>query len=91
MYIAGQYGGFPAQEELWGYIDDGLIGIHLTGIDKATRMRDLMQKYLDTPMDLADPSLVAAGEAIKTRTVFTRDSDYYVYRYNDREPFEVLP
>jgi uncharacterized protein len=50
-----------------------------------------MEKYSDTPMDLADASLVATAETRQLRRVFTLDSDFRVYRANDKEPFEVVP
>ena len=54
-------------------------------------MRVLMEKYRDTPMDLADASLVATAETQDLRRVFTLDSDFQVYRINDQDPFEVVP
>jgi predicted nucleic acid-binding protein len=41
----------------------------------------LMDQYADHPMDLADASLVAAAEALKTTRVFTIDRrDFLSYR-----------
>jgi len=45
-----------------------------------SRAFELMEQYADQPMDLADASLVAAGETFKTRRIFTinrRDFDTY--------------
>jgi predicted nucleic acid-binding protein len=40
-----------------------------------------MELYADHPMDLADASLVAAAEALGTRSVFTIDrEDFETYR-----------
>lgn len=50
-----------------------------------------MEKYKDTPMDLADASLVVAAETLGLRRIFTLDSDFYVFRINDRDAFEVIP
>ena len=55
------------------------------------RMYSLMEKYQDMPMDLADASLVATAETLQLRRVFTLDSDFRVYRVNEREPFEIVP
>ena len=52
----------------------------------------LLTKYSDLPADFADVSLVAACERYRTRRIATIDSDFKVYRYNDRHPFEnVFP
>ena len=44
------------------------------------RAFELMKKYADKPMDLADASLVALAERFSLRTVFTLDRDFTVYR-----------
>lgn len=54
-------------------------------------MQALMAQYRNMPMDLADASLVAAAEALRLTTIFTLDSDFYVYRVNGKTPFEVVP
>ena len=91
MYLLGRAGGIAAQDELWGFLADGLIAIHQPAPDEWGRMRQLMNRYRDTPMDLADASLVSAAEAVGTRRVFSLDRHFHVYRINDRDAFEVLP
>ena len=49
-----------------------------------------MEKYKDTPMDLADASLVAAAERLGLTRIFTVDSDFYVYRLADGTALEVV-
>ncbi len=45
------------------------------------RAFELMEQYADQPMDLADASLVVAGESMGTRRVFTIDRrDFETYR-----------
>ena len=45
------------------------------------RAFELMERYADQPMDLADASLVVAGETMTTRRVFTLDRrDFETYR-----------
>jgi predicted nucleic acid-binding protein len=45
------------------------------------RAFELMDKYADQPMDLADASLVVAGESLRVTRVFTVDRrDFAVYR-----------
>ena len=60
-----------------------------------TRAFELMELYADHPMDLADASLVAAAEALDTRTIFTIDRDdfetYRVRRGHRHIALEVLP
>ncbi|MGE3595451.1 MAG: hypothetical protein AB7N70_07850 [Dehalococcoidia bacterium] len=41
-------------------------------------MAELMEKYQDRPMDLADASLVAAAERLEQRRIFTLDDDFHI-------------
>jgi predicted nucleic acid-binding protein len=54
-------------------------------------MRVLMEKYSDTPMDLADASLVAAAETLDERHIFTLDNDFRIYQLNGTISFEIIP
>lgn len=45
------------------------------------RTFELMDRYADHPMDLADASLVTAGEVLRTTSIFTMDEgDFRTYR-----------
>jgi len=80
------------QRELWDFILAG--GVHVDDIpaERHSRMRELMKKYADNPMDLADASLVAAAEIHKIRKVFTLDrSDFDRYRPKHCSHFEIIP
>ncbi len=90
MYLLRRAGGLVAQEELWGFFDDGLARLHESMPAEQTRMRELMRKYEDTPMDLADASLVAAAETLGLRQIFTLDRDFYAYRIKGRTSFEII-
>jgi len=91
MHLLNNVGGHFAQDVLWGYILDGLVAIHESDLAERTRMRELMAKYKDTPMDLADASLVAAAEVLSVRRIFTVDSDLIVYRLPGKQSFEIVP
>jgi len=65
--------------------------LHSADVTEQQRIRSLMEKYRDVPMDLADASLVALAQTRGIRRIFTLDSDFYVYRLNGRDSFEVIP
>jgi uncharacterized protein len=88
MYFMGKIGGFTAQQGLWTLLLSKRI---LLQTPKETRMAELMEKYQDTPMDLADASLVALAEKLETTQIFTLDSDFFVYRTSRGEAFQCLP
>ncbi len=50
-----------------------------------------MEQYLDVPMDLADASLVVAAEALNQQQIFTLDTDFYIYRFQGKLSFEIVP
>ena len=90
MYLLGEVGGYPYQAALWNLRTTGrLILLDLTH-EEVDRMAALMEKYKDTPMDLADASLVAVAESRSLRRVFTVDNDFYVYRLSDGSALEVV-
>ena len=58
-------------------------GLSIWPMDEKYLLRafELMKKYADHPMDLADASLVSAAEALRIRRVFTIDrDDFETYR-----------
>lgn len=58
-------------------------GASIWYLDAARLLRafELMERYADHPMDLADASLVTAAEVLRTRKVFTLDrGDFSTYR-----------
>ncbi|MGH7193434.1 MAG: type II toxin-antitoxin system VapC family toxin, partial [Candidatus Saccharimonadales bacterium] len=55
------------------------------------RMEQLMDKYHDLPMDLADASLVALAERLGVRRIFTLDSDFLIYLLSDGSTLDVVP
>jgi hypothetical protein len=90
MYLLGTVGGHLPQETLWGYLADGLLRVHDLSATEQRRMRKLMAQYADTPMDLADASLVAVAESRGLRRVLTVDDDFYLYRLADGSVLEVV-
>lgn len=90
MYLLYQSIGYDAQEELWSWVEDGLLQLHLPNEEEWHRMRMLMAQYEDAPMDLADASLVAAAEALSLTQVFTFDRHFYAYRLTNGDVLEVV-
>ena len=57
----------------------------------APRVSDLMDKYADLPMDLADASLVLLAEELGHGRILSTDTrDFGAYRWKQHEPFENL-
>ena len=77
LITPGSYGA----DRLRDFILDG--GVEVWFMDEAAIVRafELMERYADHPMDLADASLIVAGERLNTNKVFTIDrDDFSTYR-----------
>ena len=80
------------QDALWEMVDSREVALTTLDEEDAPRMRDLMRKYKDLPMDLADAALVCAAEKLRVTKIFTLDRrDFSIYRPRGREPFSLLP
>jgi predicted nucleic acid-binding protein len=83
---------WEAQTALMEMIETGAVEILPLGVDDVPRMRELMRKYRDLPMDLADAALVRVAERERLRRVFTIDRrDFQIYRPSRIGRFVVLP
>ena len=91
MYLVHRTGGFPAQAALWTLRSTGRLILHNLTASETDRVEALMRRYRDTPMDLADASLVVVAESFNLRQVFTLDSDFYAYRLGDGSALDVVP
>ncbi len=65
----------------------------ILGMEKSVpRLRELMLKYADRPMDLADASMIWAAEQTGTRRILTTDrTDFDIYRTKAGQRLEILP
>lgn len=81
-----------AQNALWKMVLREAIGILPLTVADAPRMQELMEKYYDLPMDLADAALVRVAERENIRRIFTIDRrDFSVYRPLGGGRFHILP
>ena len=79
------------QEALFDMITDDAVG--LANLDDADlkRMKVLMQKYRDLPMDFADAALVRVAERERLSQILTFDRHFRVYALPGRARFVVVP
>ena len=83
---------WEAQTALLEMIETGAVEILPLGIDDVPRMKELMRKYRDLPMDLADAALVRVAERERLRRIFTLDRrDFQIYRPSRIGRFVILP
>ncbi|HSY49286.1 MAG TPA: PIN domain-containing protein [Thermoanaerobaculia bacterium] len=85
-------GSLPAQTVLWQMVQREAIGFMPLTVDDAYRMRQLMEKYYDLPMDLADAALVRVAERERISRIFTIDRrDFTIYKPAGIGRFSMLP
>jgi uncharacterized protein len=91
MYLVGRAGGWPAQKALWQLVLNQDLDVAAQPTDAGGRIANLMERYADRPMDLADATLVALAEELGEKRIFTLDADFGIYRIHGRAGFELLP
>jgi len=80
------------QDALWEFIMQGNLQIYNLDGSLLQRCRELMKKYRDIPMDLADASLVTVAERENIYRIFTLDhKDFKVYRTKSGRSFRLIP
>lgn len=90
MYLLG--GSWAAQKALWSRLETGALGLAPLDETDAPRLRELMEKYRDLPMDLADAALVRVAERESLTGIFTLDRRHFsVYRLGRRRRFAIVP
>jgi predicted nucleic acid-binding protein len=74
------------------FVKSGVVTLDFNLQSNVISVQNLMRKYRDQPMDLADACLVRMTEMEPRSLVVTTDGDFKVYRRNGREVVpHVLP
>jgi len=80
-----------AQDALWEMLARGVTLLALDMSD-VPRVRELMRKYADRSIDLADACILAVAEREEIHTIFTVDrKDFGVYRLHGRRRPTLIP
>ena len=68
-----------------------LTDLYNLSVENISRIKFLMEKYRDLPMDLADASLVIAAEELGEGSILSTDRrDFKTYRWKNHKPFKNL-
>jgi predicted nucleic acid-binding protein len=78
------------REALLAMVSSGVLIPKFHLIEEVRAVADLMRKYHNTPMALADACLVRMAEQHKPSTVITVDSDFRRYRIHGRRVIPIL-
>jgi uncharacterized protein len=81
-----------AQDALWEMLERSALLMLPLDVSDFPRIRELMRKYANRPMDLADAALLRVAEREGLRKIFTVDRrDFSVYRLNNRIRPTLIP
>lgn len=91
VYVLGERLGSAAAQDMLMLGERGAYRIHPLAEQDLPRLRALMKKYADLPMDLADASLVLLAEQSGDGRILSTDQrDFRAYRFKQRRPFRNL-
>lgn len=86
--------GSRGADGLRDFILQGGVSVWFMDNAAVARAFELMEKYTNLPMDLADASLIVAAETLNTPRIFTIDfrdfSAYRIRRGNGHETVEIV-
>lgn len=83
---------WEAQDALWEMLNTEQLELLPLDAHDGLRMRELMRKYRDLPMDMADAALVRLAEREGLGRVFTTDRrDFSIYRPARIGRFSIIP
>jgi len=80
-----------AQGGLLEIIQRRTMAIAPLATEDVQRIRTLMEKYREVPMDLADASIVRVAERDGIMDVFTLDRDFMIYRVGRGRAMSIRP
>ncbi len=90
-YLLGRELGVASQRAFLQMIKADLLAVADIDVAQLDAVEQLMQKYANLPMDLADASLVLLAESVgHGRIVSTDQRDFHAYRWKNHHPFDNL-
>jgi uncharacterized protein len=88
MYLLAHHS--RAQDALLELLDNGALSVAFQIDENVGAVRNLLKKYRDTPMSLADACIVRMTDLYDRHAVLTLDSDFLVYRKHGRASLGLI-
>jgi predicted nucleic acid-binding protein len=90
-YLLGKALGVPSQLRFISALESDYIEVSDISIQNLRRIQQMIKKYADLPMDLADASLVILAEELGHGRILSTDQrDFRTYRWKNHNPFQNL-
>ncbi len=77
-------------EQLLALLERGLVVPDFDLAAELPAIANLMRRYHNVPMSLADACLVRMAEQERDAAIFTLDSDFKIYRRNGRQTIPLI-
>ena len=79
-----------ASEAVFENVAAGIFQLPFQLSREAVAVKQILRKYRDRKIDLADACLICLAEEFGTADILTLDKGFEVYRWSRRKPFRIL-
>lgn len=80
-----------ASEAIVENVVAGIFQIPFQLSQEAASVKQILRKYRDRKIDLADACLIRLANEFEASDIFTLDKDFTIYRWGKNKPFRILP
>ena len=80
-----------ASEAVIENVEAGIFQIPFQLSQEAAGLKQILRKYRDRKIDLADACLIRLADEFGTADILTLDQDFAIYRRGKNKPFQMLP
>src|ERR1700747_398460 len=80
-----------ASEAVIENVAAGIFQIPFQLSRESAGVKQVLRKYRDRKIDLADASLIRLADEFGTADILTLDEDFLIYRWGKNKPFRMLP
>jgi uncharacterized protein len=88
-YLLRNFPGAP--EAVIENVSSGIFQIPFQLSRESGGVRQILRKYRDRKIDLADACLICLAGEFGTADILTLDKDFNIYRWGRNKPFHLLP
>jgi predicted nucleic acid-binding protein len=88
-YLLRNLAGAP--EAVIENITAGIFQVPFQLSQEAAGAKQVLRKYRDRKIDLADACLIRLADEFETPDILTLDRDFAIYRWSKNKPFRILP
>ena len=81
---------YSARQGLLKLLRDQMVQVAFDASSEMSGVTALLDRYTNVPMSVADACLVRMSELSDSSTIFTTDSDFYIYRKHGNQRIPLI-